>query len=82
MVDPTLAFSIAQGVAELIKVGIVAVEHRQEAEGILIKNMKMTPSSKEPDEYEAHQQEAESLLESMLDTEPTPDSPPRKPDNK
>lgn len=50
-----LVMGIASGVAELVRLGIVAASQSKEAEAIMLKNMKPTPSSSEIDEYRAAQ---------------------------
>lgn len=52
---PALIMGIASGVAELVRLGIVAANQSKEAEAIMLKNMKPTPSTSEVDEYRAAQ---------------------------
>ena len=47
-----IALAVAQGVAELVKLGIVAAQSAHEAEEVLVRAMRPTPSGEEVDRYE------------------------------
>lgn len=46
-----IALAVAQGVAELVKLGIVAAQSAHEAEEVLVRAMRPTPSGEEVDRY-------------------------------
>lgn len=45
--------AVASGVAELVKLGIVAASSQREAEEVMIRAMRPTPSSEEVDRFDA-----------------------------
>lgn len=47
-----IALAVAQGVAELVKLGIVAAQSAHEAEEVLVRAMRPTPSDAEVTGYE------------------------------
>lgn len=47
-----ITLAVAQGVAELVKLGIVAAQSAHEAEEVLVRAMRPTPSGEEVDQYE------------------------------
>jgi hypothetical protein len=47
-----LAINIAAGIAELVQAGIVSANKAKEAEDIMFRNMKATPSAKEIEDYQ------------------------------
>lgn len=47
-----IVLAVAQGVAELVKLGIVAAQSAHEAEEVLVRAMRPTPSGEEVDRYE------------------------------
>ena len=46
-----IALAVAQGVAELVKLGIVAAQSAHEAEEVLVRAMRPTPSDEEVERY-------------------------------
>lgn len=70
-----IALAVAQGVAELVKLGIVAAQSAHEAEEVLVRAMRPTPSGEEVDRYD----DAMARLREPpppRDTEPGPPPPP------
>ena len=47
-----IALAVAQGVAELVKLGIVAAQSAHEAEEVLVRAMRPTPSDEEVKRYD------------------------------
>lgn len=46
-----IALGVGKGVAELVQMGILSAANAKQAEDVLVKNMKPTPSSAEVDEF-------------------------------
>lgn len=46
-----IALAVAQGVAELVKLGIVSAQSAHEAEEVLVRAMRPTPSDEEVERY-------------------------------
>lgn len=67
-----IALAVAQGVAELVKLGIVAAQSAHEAEEVLVRAMRPTPSDEEVDRYE-------SAMERLREPPPPRDTEPGPP---
>lgn len=57
MAPVAIVAGIAAGVAELVKMGMLAAEQSEQAVEVLVKAMKPTPSSDEVDDYREAQAE-------------------------
>lgn len=68
-----IALAVAQGVAELVKLGIVAAQSAHEAEEVLVRAMRPTPSDEEVERYE---DAMTRLREPPRDTDPAAPPPP------
>lgn len=69
-----IALAVAQGVAELVKLGIVAAQSAHEAEEVLVRAMRPTPSGEEVERYGAAM--ARLREPALRDTNPAAPPPP------
>lgn len=71
MTIAAIVAGVAAGVAELVKLGIVSAQYAHEAEEVLVRAMRPTPSAEEVDRLDA----ALARLRDP-DTDPAPAPPP------